>query len=100
MTKFQVLLLCVVLAAAVAVVGPSELLRRRLLWVGAGTAGLLAASTLVWQHMHGWPQVRMARVVAGETEALYGGRPGIAVQMIVFAGVAGAALVLYGLWRL
>ena len=42
----------------------------------------------------------MAPVVAGEAEALYGGRPGIAVQLIVFAGVAGAALVLYGLWRL
>jgi hypothetical protein len=100
LTKFQVLLLCVVLAVAVAVVGPRELLRRRLLWVGAGIAALLAAPTLVWQHMHGWPQLRMAPVVAGEAEALYGGRPGIAVQMIVFAGVMGAALVLYGLWRL
>ena len=51
-TKFQVLPLCVVVA--VAVVGPRELLSRRLLWV-----------------------------VAGEAEVLYGGRPGIAVQMIV-----------------
>jgi hypothetical protein len=42
----------------------------------------------------------MAPVVAGEAEALYGGRPGIAVQLIAFAGVAGAALMLYGLWRL
>jgi 4-amino-4-deoxy-L-arabinose transferase-like glycosyltransferase len=100
LTKFQVLLLCVVLAVVVAVVGPRELLRRRLMWVGAGIAALLAAPTLVWQHMHGWPQLRMAPVVAGEAEALYGGRPGIAVQMIVFAGVMGAALVLYGLWRL
>ncbi len=100
MTKFQVLLLCVVLVAAVAVVGPRELLRRRLLWVGAVIAALLAAPTLAWQYMHGWPQLRMAPVVAGEAEALYGGCPGIAVQMIVFAGVAGAALVLYGLWRL
>jgi 4-amino-4-deoxy-L-arabinose transferase-like glycosyltransferase len=100
LTKFQVLLLCVVLAVAVAVVGPRELLRRRLLWVGPGIAALLAAPTLVWQHMHGWPQLRMAPVVAGEAEALYGGRPGIAVQMIVFAGVMAAALVLYGLWRL
>jgi len=65
--------------------------------VGAGIAALIAAPTLVWQRMHGWPQLRMAPVVAGEAEALYGGRPGFAVQMIVFAGVA---LVLYGLWRL
>ena len=100
LTKFQVLLLCVVLAVAVALVGPRELLRTRLLWVGAGIAAVIAAATLVWQHMHGWPQLRMAPVVVGEAEALYGGRPGIAVQMIVFAGVAGVALVLYGLWRL
>jgi 4-amino-4-deoxy-L-arabinose transferase-like glycosyltransferase len=100
MTKFQVLLLCIVLLAAVVAVGPRELLRRRLLWAGAGIAALLAAPTLVWQQLHGWPQLRMAPVVAGEAEALYGGRPGIAVQMTVFAGVAGVVLVLYGLWRL
>ncbi len=100
LTKFQVLLLCVVLVAAVAAVGPRELLRRPLLWVGAGIAAALAAPTLLWQYTNGWPQLRMAPVVAGEADALYGGRPGIAVQLILFAGVAGVALVLYGLWRL
>lgn len=100
LTKFQVLLLCVVLAVAVAVVGPRELLRRRLLWVGAGIAAALAAPTLIWQQLHGWPQLRMARVVAGEAESLSGGRPGIAVQLILYAGVVGVPLVLYGLWRL
>ena len=39
-------------------------------------------------------------MVAGEAEALYGGRSGIAVQLIVFAGVAGAALMMHGLWLL
>ena len=34
MTKFQVLLLCAVLLAAAAVVGPRDLLRRSMLWVG------------------------------------------------------------------
>jgi hypothetical protein len=100
LTKFQVLLLCVVLALALAVVGPRALLRRPMLWAGTGIAAALVAPTLVWQQLHGWPQLRMAPVVAGEAEALYGGRPGIAVQLIVFAGVAGAAMVLYGLWRL
>nr|CRL72282.1 glycosyl transferase [Mycolicibacterium malmesburyense] len=61
---------------------------------------LIAAPTLVWQAGHGWPQLQMAPVVAGEAEALYGGRLSIAVQIIVFAGVAGVALMLYGLWRL
>ena len=100
LNKFQVLLLCAVLAVAVAAVGPRDLLKRPMLWVGVGIAVVIAAPTLVWQQLHGWPQMRMAPVVAGEAEALYGGRPGIAVQLIAFAGVLGAALVLYGLWRL
>jgi 4-amino-4-deoxy-L-arabinose transferase-like glycosyltransferase len=100
LTKFQALLLCVVLITSVACVGPRDLLRRPLLWAGAGIAAAITAPTVVWQYANGWPQLRMAPVVAGEAQALYGGRPGIAVQLIVFAGVAGAALAAYGLWRL
>ncbi|WP_006243561.1 ArnT family glycosyltransferase [Mycolicibacterium tusciae] len=99
LTKFQVLLLCAVLLVAVAAVGPRDLLRRPLLWVGVAIAALLAAPTMAWQYANGWPQLHMASVVADEAEALYGGRPGIAVQLIVYAGVAGVLLVLYGLWR-
>lgn len=99
LTKFQVLLLCAVLLVAVAAVGPRDLLRRPLLWVGVAIAVLLTAPTMAWQYANGWPQVRMASVVVGEAEALYGGRPGIAVQLIAYAGVAGVVLVLYGLWR-
>lgn len=99
-TKFQVFLLCAVLVTTVAVLGPRELLRRPLLWAGAVIAVMLAASTLLWQQAHGWPQLLMAPVVAGEADALSGGRPGIAVQLIAYAGVAGLILVLYGLWRL
>ncbi|MGO4445104.1 glycosyltransferase family 39 protein [Mycobacterium sp. 2YAF39] len=98
LTKFQVLLLCAVLLVAVAAVGPRELFRRPMLWAGALIAVLIAAPTMVWQNANSWPQLRMASVVVGEAEALYGGRPGIAVQLILYAGAAGA-LVLYGLWR-
>lgn len=100
MTKFQVLLLCLVVLAAVAAVGPRDLLRRPMLWVGAVIAVAITAPTLVWQQGHGWPQLQMAPVVAGEAEALYGGRPGIAVQLMLFAGALGIALLGYGLWRL
>ncbi|BBY83542.1 glycosyl transferase family 39 [Mycolicibacterium pulveris] len=100
LTKFQVLLLCAVLIAAVAAVGPRELLRRRLLWAGAAVAALLAAPTLLWQHANGWPQLSMGSVVIGEADALYGGRFGVAVQMLLFAGIIGTALMGYGLWRL
>ncbi len=100
LTKFQVLLLCAVTLLAVAAVGPRELLRRPLLWAGVGIAAAIAAPTVVWQYAHDWPQLQMAPVVAGEAAALYGGRPGIAVQLIVYAGVAGVMLASYGLWRL
>ena len=80
------------LLVAVAAVGPRDLLRRPLLWAGAAVALLLTAPTLVWQYANGWPQLRMASIVAGEAEALYGGRPGIAVQLLVYAGVAGMVL--------
>lgn len=99
-TKFQVLVLCVVLALSVLAVGPRELLRRPLLWAGAGLAALIAAPTLIWQAVHGWPQLRMGPVVMAEADALSGGRPGVAVGMIVFAGVAGTWLGLYGVARL
>ncbi|CAJ1502389.1 glycosyltransferase family 39 protein [[Mycobacterium] burgundiense] len=100
MTKFQVLLLCAVLLVAVAAVGPRELLRRPLLWGGVGMGAVIVAPTLWWQARHGWPQLGMAEVVTGEAGPLYGGRPGIAVQLIAWAGVASAALALYGLVRL
>jgi 4-amino-4-deoxy-L-arabinose transferase-like glycosyltransferase len=100
LTKFQILLLCAVLLATVLILGPRHLMRRPMLWVGAALAALIAAPTLLWQHRHGWPQLQMVTIVAGEAEPLYGGRPGIAVQLLLFAGVAGTALVGYGVWLL
>jgi hypothetical protein len=100
MTQIRALLLCAVLLATVVATGPRVLLTRRMLWVGAAAAAAIVAPTLVWQQIHGWPQLRMSAVVAGEAEALHGGRPGIAVQLVVFAGVLGVALAGYGLLRL
>lgn len=100
MTQFRALLLGAVLLVAAAAFGPRALLRRPMLWMGAVLAAVIAAPTLVWQQVRGWPQLQMAPVVAGEAEALYGGRPGIAWQVILYAGVLGVALGGYGLWRL
>jgi hypothetical protein len=99
-TKFQVLLLAAVLLLAVLVHGPRELLRRPLLWAGAGIGALIALPTLGWQALNGWPQLQMTAVVAAEADALYGGRTGVAVLLISSAGVAGTALLFYGLWVL
>ena len=96
-TKFQVLLLCAVLLLAAAACGPRELLRTPMLWAGVGIGALLALPTLGWQAANGWPQLRMGAVVTAEAEVLYGGRPGVAVTLVVLAGVAGTGLALYGL---
>jgi hypothetical protein len=96
-TKFQVLLLCAVLLLAAAACGPRKLLRTPMLWAGAGTGVLLALPTLVWQAANGWPQLRMGAVVTAEAEVLYGGRPGVAVSLVVLAGIAGTVLALHGL---
>ncbi|OZM77713.1 glycosyl transferase family 39 [Pseudonocardia sp. MH-G8] len=99
-TKFQVLLLCAVLLLAVLVCGPRELLRRPLLWAGAGIGVLIALPTLVWQALNEWPQLQMGAVVTAEADALYGGRTGVAVLLVACAGIAGTALAVYGVWRL
>jgi hypothetical protein len=99
-TKFQVLLLCAVLAVAVLALGPRELLSRPMLWLGTGIAALMALPTLIWQAVHGWPQLQMGAVVASEADALYGGRTGVALALVLVPGIVGVPLTLYGLWRL
>jgi hypothetical protein len=96
-TKFQVLLLAAVLLLAVLVCGPRELLRRPMLWVGAGIGLLIALPTLVWQAANGWPQLQMTSVVAAEADVLFGGRAGVAIALIGMAGIVGSTLLVHGL---
>ncbi|WP_216206441.1 ArnT family glycosyltransferase [Amycolatopsis aidingensis] len=100
-TKFQVFMLCGALLVSVLVLGPRELLRRPMLWAGIGLALLIALPTLLWQATNGWPQLRMAGVVANESAELStGGRLGTAVALVALAGIAGSVLLVLGLWRL
>lgn len=99
-TQLRVAALVGVLTVAVAVCGPRELLRRPALAGGALIAAVLTAPTVVWQALHGWPQLRMSAVVAAEAEFLYDGRSGVAVQSLLVAGVLGLVLGGYGLVRL
>jgi hypothetical protein len=71
-----------------------------MLWLGAAVAALIALPTLLWQAGHGWPQLQMGPVVASEADALYGGRPGVALGLLLVPGIVGVPLTLYGLWRL
>ncbi|WP_406692493.1 glycosyltransferase family 39 protein [Saccharopolyspora sp. ID03-671] len=98
--KFQVAILCAALLLSTLVVGPRALPARPKLWAGAGIALLIASPALIWQALHGWPQLEMSRVVAAESPVLSGGRGGTAVMLLLYAGVLGTALVLMGLWLL
>lgn len=99
-TKFQVFMLCAALLVSVVIVGPRDILRRPMLWVGAALAMFISAPTLIWQAANGWPQLQMGAQVASESELLSGGRDGTAVSLVIYAGVAGTVLLLVGVWRL
>jgi hypothetical protein len=82
--KPQVGIVAVVTAAAVALVGPRWPLRNW--WTAGGVlvAVLLAAPYLVWQQQHGWPQVTVAKNIAGSAE---GGRAGFIPFQLVMVSI-------------
>ncbi len=94
----------VVVGISVLAVGPRELLRRPLLWLGAVLAVLVTLPNLLWQAHHGWPQLAMTQVIAKEVTAkgsIWGGRVAFLPLVLMTAGVGvGTALFCYGLWRL
>ncbi|WP_159899911.1 glycosyltransferase family 39 protein [Ornithinibacter aureus] len=57
-------LLLVVLVAALAAVGPRQLLREPGLYVAGAIAVVVIAPYLFWQHTNGWPQLDVARGIA------------------------------------
>jgi hypothetical protein len=74
LNKVQVGVLAAALLVGVAVAGPRRLLRTPWLGVGALVAAVCGAPYLVWQSLHGWPQLDMARVIADDADS--GGRLG------------------------
>ena len=62
--KFQVAILCAAMLLSTLVVGPRALLARPKLWAGAGIALVIASPALIWQALHGWPQLAFGRQVA------------------------------------
>jgi 4-amino-4-deoxy-L-arabinose transferase-like glycosyltransferase len=71
--KPQVGLVAFVMFAALAAVGPREAIRSWWTVAGVTAAVLLAAPYVGWQAAHGWPQLVVARNIAGSQE---GGRAG------------------------
>src|SRR5579871_4227378 len=83
--KPQVGLVAAVMLAAMLVIGPRLPLRTRGFAVGVAAAAALAAPYVVWQQMHGWPQITVAHNIAGSAE---GGRIGfIPFQLVMVSPV-------------
>jgi uncharacterized membrane protein len=89
----------IALAVGVAIYGPRELLRRPALWWGGGIVALTTVPSLVWQAVHGWPQLRLGGVVAAE-QATIGGRYVWLPLALASAGLIGGVLLVYGTWTL
>ena len=74
LNKLQVGVLAAALLVGLAGYGPRRLLRTPWLAVGAMVGAVCAAPYLVWQALNGWPQLDMARAIAGDGDQ--GGRLG------------------------
>lgn len=97
--KWLIPLFWICAGIAVLIYGPREMLRRKALWIGAAMVVLITAPSLYWQAQRGWPQLEMARVIAGENSVV-GGRLTFLPIALFFAGLLGAVLVLNGMWAL
>lgn len=82
-SKPQIGLVAVVMAAAVFFLGPRAMLRSRWAVGGMLVAVALAAPYVIWQQQHGWPQLTVAKHIAGSQE---GGRAGfVPFQLVMVA---------------
>ncbi|MBL1073870.1 glycosyltransferase family 39 protein [Nocardia sp. 2] len=86
----------IVLALSAWLIGPRELVRRPLLWAGGVVVVLTTVPQLIWQARHGWPQLEMGRVIAGE-QGILGGRVLFVPLSLILAGWLGVLLLVWGL---
>jgi 4-amino-4-deoxy-L-arabinose transferase-like glycosyltransferase len=83
--KPQIGLVALVMAATLWALGPREVLRSRWALAGALVAVVLAAPYVIWQQQHGWPQLTVAKHIAGSQE---GGRAGfVPFQLVMVSPV-------------
>ncbi|QUQ68882.1 glycosyltransferase family 39 protein [Kutzneria sp. CA-103260] len=97
--KWLIVFFWLVAGLAILVAGPRDLLRSKMLWLGAAIAGLTSVPQLLWQARNGWPQIQMTNAIAAEVRATVGGPGGFLLVLGFYVGVVGVPLALYGLWR-
>jgi hypothetical protein len=79
-----------------ALVGPRWVFRSRWLWVGLAAAAVLGLPYVIWQQLHGWPQLTVAGNIAGVAE---NGRIGFVPFQIVMVSPLLVPLWIAGLVR-
>lgn len=99
-TKFLVVAFWAVALPAAALLGPRDLLRRPMLWVGAGIAVAATVPTLLWQAANGWPQLAMGAVIAAESVYTGGRLWFVPSGLLIVGALCGTVLAGYGLARL
>ncbi|PWW52715.1 ArnT family glycosyltransferase [Actinokineospora spheciospongiae] len=98
--KYLVPILWVAIGVAALCTGRGDLLRRPLLWVGAGVTVVTALPGLLWQNANGWPYVAMLDAVSAEQDSFQGGRVGFSAWLALYIGPLGLVLVVLGIRRL
>ncbi|MFI7587665.1 glycosyltransferase family 39 protein [Spongisporangium articulatum] len=91
------LLACLV---GVLVAGPREGLRRPGPWLAALLAALIAAPYLVWQAVHGWPQLEVAADIAAGGSTSSTPRAALIPMQLVMVGVFISPVLIAGVWAL
>lgn len=84
---------------SILILGPRDLLRRPMLWLGAMFVIVSALPGLLWQAERGWPQLKMGAIIAAEQSTVMG-RWLFVPLALLSAGLLGMALLTYGTWRL
>ncbi|MET0233711.1 MAG: glycosyltransferase family 39 protein [Kibdelosporangium sp.] len=99
--KYLVPVLWVAIAIGVLLSGPRDMLRRPLLWAGAGIAVVTALPGLIWQVANDLPQLKHARMVGEQNDQVLGGRVMFLPNTLLMAGIGvGLVLFCYGTWKL
>jgi 4-amino-4-deoxy-L-arabinose transferase-like glycosyltransferase len=97
--KWLIVFFWVVAGVAILVAGPRDLLRSKMLWLGAAIAVATSVPQLLWQARNGWPQLQMGSVIAADEQASIGGAGGFLLVLALYSGAVGVPLALYGLFR-
>jgi hypothetical protein len=95
------MLLLIGLSAGLLLSGHRGVLRTRWPWLGAAIAAVIWAPNVLWQAMHGWPELAMASALHQQNTSLADYLSGVPVQLL-YAGLLAVPLIIAGfvrLWR-